>query len=244
MTQAQYSTGVQSMHVHHVVDHRYNAALQGVCSRLAKSVGKAMGMDHTQVRRVQWAQWLRQWSHHQDEDVLQETARMATRLLGWVHIDLHSRRVDRTWAGWWILGLLRKPVTGLSMKASLSIDRPVDLSLNHQYKNLTKKAHTKLDHFRSNKAQYIPVCNAIPPMKNLGIICRNKSTSLSIDKLAFIDRLDSSLGYMQQSVWLQNRMCGPAHFPRSVFGVAVWGLWDATWSSTIPTFRIWTAVLP
>jgi hypothetical protein len=23
-------------------------------------------------------------------------------------------------------------------------------------------------------------------------------------------------------------MCGPAHFPHSVFGVAVWGLWDAT----------------
>ncbi|KAJ7715914.1 hypothetical protein DFH07DRAFT_785532 [Mycena maculata] len=32
-----------------------------------------------------------------------------------------------------------RPVTRLSMKASLSIDRPVDLSLNHQYKNLTKK---------------------------------------------------------------------------------------------------------
>jgi hypothetical protein len=79
MTQAQYSTRVHSMHAHHVADHRYNAALQGVCSRLGKSFGKAMGMDHTQVRRAQQGQWLRQQSHHQDEDMLQETARMATR---------------------------------------------------------------------------------------------------------------------------------------------------------------------
>ena len=35
-----------------------------------------------------------------------------------------------------------RPVTGLFMKASLSIDRPVDLSLNHQYKNLTKKGYS------------------------------------------------------------------------------------------------------
>jgi hypothetical protein len=39
-------------------------------------------------------------------------------------------------------GVEPRPVTGLSMKASLSIDRPVNLSLNHQYKNLTIKGYS------------------------------------------------------------------------------------------------------
>jgi hypothetical protein len=66
------------MHVHHVGDYRYNAALQGVCGRLGKLVGKVMGIDRAQVRQARQAQWLQWQSHRQDEDVLQETVRMAT----------------------------------------------------------------------------------------------------------------------------------------------------------------------
>ncbi|KAJ7314930.1 hypothetical protein DFH08DRAFT_820903 [Mycena albidolilacea] len=84
---------------------------RGVYGRLCKSVGKVMGVDRTWVRQTQQAQWLQRQSHHQDEDVLQETARMTTVFTStcWHRIwVVRMGQVDRTQAGQWILGLLCK----------------------------------------------------------------------------------------------------------------------------------------
>ncbi|KAJ7210122.1 hypothetical protein GGX14DRAFT_626469 [Mycena pura] len=116
--------------------------------------------------------------------------------------------------------------TSLSMKASLSIDRLVDLSLNYQYKIVTKKGYwhipSSVEYLNKILHQHVrAVLESIsrlirgqtdriwvyqqPTSRELYILSlfasdvthsETRSTGLSIDRLAFIDRPASGLDSM------------------------------------------------